>query len=168
MIAEPVLIGIPGAGKTALAERLALAWQVGWVDTDREVSAVLGAPIHEIFAEPDGERRFRAAEEDVCLRLLQRPVVIALGSGAVTSSAVRDALRPRQTVWLDTSVRTATRRLGMLTLGLHTVSTIRDQLDADLTSRAGWYSHVANHVISTDQLNLTEVLNLLISLKEDQ
>lgn len=168
MIREPVLIGIPGAGKTVLAERVAHSWGAGWLDTDREVEARLGTPIAELFAEPGGEGRFRATEEDVCLAVLARPVVIALGSGAVASSKVRAALTQRRTIWLQASVSTATRRLGMLTLGLETVSAIRAQLDADLDSRADWYSQVASQVIPTDRASLSEVLDQIINPQEDR
>jgi 3-dehydroquinate synthetase len=80
-----------GAGKTTAARALGLPA----VDTDDLVEAAAGKPIADIFRE-EGEAAFRAQEEQA--------VVLALGGGAVTSPAVRDALGGALTIWLDVDV----------------------------------------------------------------
>jgi shikimate kinase / 3-dehydroquinate synthase len=97
-----VCIGFMGAGKTTAAASAALALGTGSIDVDDVIEQRLGRPIGQVFAE-DGEPAFRAVEEAVTLELLERSdaSVLALGGGAVTSPAIRDALGDRLVVWVD-------------------------------------------------------------------
>jgi shikimate kinase / 3-dehydroquinate synthase len=83
-----------GAGKTTLG--LEVARRVGrdFVDLDRELERTLRQSIPEIFARR-GEAEFRVLEQAAALDTLRRakPAVVALGGGAVTSPAIRKALR---------------------------------------------------------------------------
>jgi 3-dehydroquinate synthetase/shikimate kinase len=85
-----------GAGKSTAAR------QLGGVDADDLVESAAGKPIAEIFRE-EGEAAFRALEEHT--------IVLALGGGAVTSAAVRDALADTLTIWLDVDVDTCWERV---------------------------------------------------------
>jgi len=84
--------------------------------------------------------------------------VVALGSGAIESPLVRDALAEHRVVWLQAGVQTVTRRLGMTRLGIPALTAIRAQLDEQLQSRAGWYEAVATEVIGTDRLSPGQVV----------
>ena len=90
------LVGFMGAGKTTAARA------VGGIDTDDLIEAAAGKPIADIFRD-DGEAAFRAHEEQA--------IVLALGGGAVTRPAVRDALDDAVTVWLDVDVDTCWERV---------------------------------------------------------
>ncbi len=85
-----------GAGKSTAARA------VGGVDADDLIEGAAGKPIAEIFQE-GGEAAFRSIEE--------RTIVLALGGGAVTTPAVRDALGDTLTVWLDVDVDTCWERV---------------------------------------------------------
>jgi shikimate kinase / 3-dehydroquinate synthase len=85
-----------GAGKSTAAREL------GGTDADDLVEAAAGKPIAEIFRE-EGEAAFRMLEEQA--------IVLALGGGAVTSPAVRDALADTLTIWLDVDVDTCWERV---------------------------------------------------------
>jgi 3-dehydroquinate synthetase len=85
-----------GAGKSTAAREL------GGIDADDLVESAAGKPIAEIFRE-EGETAFRALEEQT--------IVLALGGGAVTSPAVRDALGDTLTIWLDVDVDTCWERV---------------------------------------------------------
>jgi 3-dehydroquinate synthetase len=85
-----------GAGKSTAAREL------GGIDADDLVESAAGKPIAEIFRE-EGEAEFRALEEQT--------IVLALGGGAVTSPAVRDALADTLTIWLDVDVDTCWERV---------------------------------------------------------
>jgi 3-dehydroquinate synthetase len=78
------------------------AQALGGVDTDALIESAAGKPIPQIFGD-EGEAVFRALEEQT--------VVAALGGGAVTSPAVRDALRGSLTIWLDADVETCWERV---------------------------------------------------------
>jgi shikimate kinase len=154
-----VLTGIPGSGKSTVGALLAEAWAVPLIDTDQLVAERTGETPAEAFATAEGERRFRRAEEDACLDALSRPdAVVALGSGAIESPLVRDALAEHRVVWLQAGVQTVTRRLGMTRLGIPALTAIRAQLDEQLQSRAGWYEAVATEVIGTDRLSPGQVV----------
>ncbi len=85
-----------GAGKSTAAREL------GGVDADDLVESAAGKPIAQLFGD-EGEAAFRALEEQT--------IVLALGGGAVTSAAVRDALGDTLTVWLDVDVETCWERV---------------------------------------------------------
>jgi 3-dehydroquinate synthetase len=87
-----------GAGKTTAARMLGLPA----IDSDDLVEAAAGKQIPEIFRE-EGEDAFRTRE--------QQAIVLALGGGAVSSPAVRDALGDTLTVWLDVDVDTCWERV---------------------------------------------------------
>lgn len=90
------LVGFMGSGKSTAAEAL------GGVDSDDLVESAAGKPIPKIFGD-EGETAFRALEEQT--------VLLALGGGAVTSPAVREALRDSLTIWLDVDVDTCWERV---------------------------------------------------------
>ena len=85
-----------GAGKSTAVREL------GGIDTDDLVESAAGKPIAEIFRE-GGEAAFRALEEQT--------ILLALGGGAVTSPAVREALDDTLTIWLDVDVDTCWERV---------------------------------------------------------
>jgi shikimate kinase / 3-dehydroquinate synthase len=102
------LVGFMGAGKSTLAPLVAERLDREWVDVDD----ALGVDIKALFEQ--GEAAFRAVEEPRTCELLAQPepAVLALGGGAITSQAVRDALaRHAFTVLLDVDVETAWERV---------------------------------------------------------
>jgi shikimate kinase/3-dehydroquinate synthase len=106
-----VCIGFMGAGKTTAAKSAAEALGTDSVDVDEVIEERLGKPIHRVFDE-DGEAAFREAEERVTLELLASSEVrvLALGGGAIASSAVREALHEHVVLWLDVDPDTAWAR----------------------------------------------------------
>lgn len=65
-----VLIGLMGAGKSAVGRRLAASLNLPFTDADSEIEAAAGQSIAEIFAE-HGEAYFRTGERKVIARLLE-------------------------------------------------------------------------------------------------
>jgi shikimate kinase / 3-dehydroquinate synthase len=88
------LVGFMGAGKTTLGLELARRLGREFVDLDREIAQSAGETIPELFARR-GETEFRVLEQVVAVDRLchGKPAVVALGGGAVTSPAIRRALR---------------------------------------------------------------------------
>ncbi|MDX2265139.1 MAG: shikimate kinase [Hyphomicrobiales bacterium] len=95
------MIGLMGAGKSAIARRLALRLDLPYVDADAEIEAAAGQTIEEIFAN-HGEGFFRDGERRVIARLLESgPLVLATGGGAYMNAETRDRMRARAvTIWL--------------------------------------------------------------------
>ena len=106
-----VLVGFMAAGKSTLGAEAARRTGFLFHDLDESMEHAVG-DIATFFRE-HGEPAFRELEEAETLWALVEspPSVIALGGGAVTSSAVREGLRIRAiTVWLDVDVDTCWER----------------------------------------------------------
>lgn len=84
-----VLVGMMGAGKTAVGRELAQRLGVEFRDSDAEIEKAANATITEIFAR-DGEAFFRDREVQVIARLLEAsPSIIAVGGGAYLREETR-------------------------------------------------------------------------------
>jgi shikimate kinase len=96
-----VLIGLMGAGKTAVGRRLANRLDLPFTDADSEIELAAGQTVSEIFAE-HGEPYFRQGESRVIARLLQGgPQVLATGGGAYMDSRTRANIKARGiSIWL--------------------------------------------------------------------
>lgn len=97
-----VMVGMMGAGKTAIGTHLAKVLGVAFRDSDDEiVKAANNMSITEIFAR-DGEAFFRNRESEVLRRLLaEAPCVLSTGGGAFLAEANREAISENGvSVWL--------------------------------------------------------------------
>ena len=84
-----VMVGMMGAGKTAVGTALARLLGVPFLDSDEEIVRAADRSISEIF-ERDGEPFFRARETEVLARLLRAsPSVLSTGGGAFLSDRNR-------------------------------------------------------------------------------
>jgi shikimate kinase len=108
-----VLIGLMGAGKTAMGRRLANRLELPFVDADTEIEVAAGASISEIFAE-HGESYFRQGERKVIKRLLEGgPQVLATGGGAYMNAETRANIKARGlSVWLKADLKVLLKRVG--------------------------------------------------------
>jgi shikimate kinase len=96
-----VMVGMMGAGKTAVGTALAKLLEVPFVDSDEEIVRAANRSIAEIF-ERDGEPFFRQKETQVIARLLDGPPsVLSTGGGAFMSAENRQMISERGvSVWL--------------------------------------------------------------------
>ena len=96
-----VLIGLMGAGKTAVGKRLAAQLGMPFTDADSEIEVAAGESITEIFAK-HGEPYFREGEARVIARLLRGgPQVLATGGGAYMNAGTRESIKESGiSVWL--------------------------------------------------------------------
>jgi shikimate kinase len=84
-----VLIGLMGAGKSAIGRRLAATLDMPFADADQEIEMAAGMTINDIFAE-NGEAYFRDGERRVIGRLLgEGSKVLATGGGAFMNEETR-------------------------------------------------------------------------------
>lgn len=107
-----VLVGMMGAGKTALGTELARRLDAPFADIDAEIEAAAAMKIAEIFAR-DGEAFFRDRESQVIARVLgQSPRVVSTGGGAWMRDGNRAAIRAAGlSVWLDCDLETLWARV---------------------------------------------------------
>ena len=108
-----VLVGLMGAGKTAIGRRLAARLGLPFRDSDTEIEAAAGRTVPELFSQ-FGEAHFRAGERRVVRRLLDGPpIVLATGGGAFMDPATRATVRQRGTsIWLRAPLPVLLRRVA--------------------------------------------------------
>jgi shikimate kinase len=96
-----VMVGMMGAGKTAVGTALARMLGAPFLDSDEEIVRAANRSIPEIF-ERDGEPFFRARESEVLGRLLRgNPCVLSTGGGAFLAEANRAMIAEQGvSVWL--------------------------------------------------------------------
>ncbi|MGF6860016.1 shikimate kinase [Rhodobacteraceae bacterium MBR-64] len=97
-----VLIGMMGAGKTAVGTCVAGLLGVPFIDSDEAIEQAANMTIPEIFAR-DGEGFFREKEAQVIGRLLEGPPqILSTGGGAFLTPATREMIAARAvSLWLD-------------------------------------------------------------------
>ena len=106
-----VMVGLMGAGKSAIGRRLATHLHMPFVDADTEIEAAAGCTIEEIFKR-HGETAFRDGERRVISRLLEGPpIVLATGGGAFMDESTRaEIARTSISIWLRAELDTLVRR----------------------------------------------------------
>ncbi len=97
-----VLVGMMGAGKTAVGKALAAKLGVPFIDSDAEIERAANMTIAEIFTR-DGEAFFRKKESQVIERLLDGGrCILSTGGGAFLAEANRRMISERGvSVWLN-------------------------------------------------------------------
>ncbi|NNE89129.1 MAG: shikimate kinase [Silicimonas sp.] len=95
------MVGMMGAGKTAIGAALARRLGVKFLDSDTEIEAAANMAVAEIF-ERDGEAFFRDKESQIIARLLGGPpAVLSTGGGAYLAERNRQMISERGVaVWL--------------------------------------------------------------------
>ncbi|MEL6597396.1 MAG: shikimate kinase [Pseudomonadota bacterium] len=87
-----VMVGMMGAGKTAVGRALATRLGVPFLDSDEQIVTAANMSIAEIF-ERDGEAFFRARESEVIERLLRdERGVLSTGGGAFLAQGNREMI----------------------------------------------------------------------------
>jgi shikimate kinase len=158
-----VLIGPPGAGKSAVGPLLAGRLGVEFRDTDAEVGQAAGKPVGDIFIE-HGEERFRELERAAVASVLDERSelrtsggVVALGSGAVMDEQVQDLLHGLPVVYLSADFATVARRTGLDRPRVVVPGNPRGRLRAMLTERDALYQRLAGLTVQTDDLEPDEL-----------
>ena len=147
-------------GKTSVGRRLAARREWEFLDSDRQIEAVTGRTVAEIWR-ADGEPVFRRLEAEVLAIALAstEPRVIAAAGGTVLDDDNRRLLQQhRPVVWLRCSPDVLATRLG--------TSTHRPLLDVDPAGvlkrldaiRRPLYAEVADIVVDVDDLTPDQVV----------
>lgn len=162
------LVGLMGAGKTAVARALGERLGVVVADLDAMIEAAEGRPVAELF-EREGEAYFRRREGEILRQSLAAGArVIACGGGVVLDPGHRALLRERcRVVWLEVSPAVAARRIGApggrpLLAG----AVPERRLESLLAERRPLYAGVAHDRIDTDALTPGEVADAILAAAE--
>lgn len=107
-----VMVGMMGAGKTAVGRALAARLNVPFLDSDAEIETAANMTVPEIFSR-DGEPFFRKKESQVIQRLLEHErCVLSTGGGAFLSDMNRQMIsQSGVSVWLNADLGTLWNRV---------------------------------------------------------
>ena len=165
-----VLIGMMGAGKSAVGR--CLQWRTGFAhfDTDEMVRSKFGIPISQIFS-THGEDKFREAETEVLRRLSpDQPAIIVTGGGIVLREENVDLLkRLGVVVWLVAEEETLFKRASRTgNRPLLQRKNPRKAFTEMLQARLPLYAKIADIRVDTSALTDEEVAVAIVSkLKGD-
>ncbi len=108
-----VLVGLMGAGKSAIGRRVAARLGLPFADVDLEIERAAGLTIEDIF-EMYGEPAFRDVERRVVARLLgEEPRVIATGGGSFMDLDTRQMIAELGiSLWLRADLDLLVARTG--------------------------------------------------------
>ena len=160
------LVGMMGAGKSAVAAALGERLAVAVADLDAMLEAETGATIAELFSR-EGVPAFRRREAELFQRVLAAGAgVIACGGGLVLTASERARLRSRcRTAWLEVSPETAAARIGRDAAArplLHGAPLV-PRLAALLAERAALYAEVAEARVPTDGRSVEQVAEAVLA-----
>ena len=111
------LVGMPGCGKSTIAQAVAQELGRACVDLDAEIEREAGKSIPKIFAQ-DGEEAFRAAETRAARQFSRENAVLATGGGCVLRAENAQALRANSlVVWLKRAIDQLPREGRPLSVG---------------------------------------------------
>lgn len=154
-----VMVGMMGAGKTAVGQAVARALSVPFIDSDEEIVKAASRSIAEIF-ERDGEPFFRARETEVLGRLLRgSPCILSTGGGAFLSDVNRDLIRESGvSVWLRADLDLLWQRVRhKTTRPLLRTANPRETLRQLYEARVPFYSLADIAVDSAADLSIEEM-----------
>jgi shikimate kinase len=152
-----VLMGVSGAGKSTVGPLLAEALGTSFIDVDAAIEVDEKQTIADIFV-IHGEPHFRQLEETATIVALQGGGVVALGGGAVMNQSIRAALKDHDVVWLECSISTAAKRIGMDTARPLLLGNVRSKLIKLLNERIPIYRAAATVTVQTDHRPPQEIV----------
>lgn len=164
-----VLVGMMGAGKTAVGRVLAQRLGAEIRDSDAEIEASSQLSITEIFSRY-GEPFFREKESAVIARLLVGPAcILSTGGGAWMSQANRDLLtRQAVVVWLKAELELLWQRVRhKATRPLLRTDDPRATLAALHAQRAPLYALAPYHVNVAAEWSVEETAEQVLSVLID-
>ncbi len=164
------LVGMMGAGKSAVGRQLAARLDRVFFDTDHEIEARTGVSIPVIF-DVEGEAGFRKREEHLIDELSQRSsVVLATGGGAVLCADTRLHLKQRGfTIYLYAKVGDLWHRTrNDRNRPLLACADPKQRLEELLEARDPLYREIADLVIETGRPTVTRLVASIAEHLEQQ
>ncbi|MDM0104912.1 shikimate kinase [Variovorax sp. J22R24] len=158
------LVGLPGAGKSAVGRRLAQRLQLPFIDSDHVIEERIGCSIRDYF-EREGEASFRDLEQAVIAELAAAPHgVVATGGGSVLREANRNQLRERfHVIYLRSAPEDLFRRLRHdVKRPLLQVADPLGRLRELYGARDPLYRETAHDVVETGRPTVGMLVNIIV------
>ena len=158
------LVGLPGAGKSAVGRRLAQRLQVPFIDSDQVIEDRIGCSIRDYF-ERQGEASFRDLEQAVIAELATVPHgVVATGGGSVLREVNRAQLRSHfHVIYLRSAPEDLFRRLRHdVKRPLLQVADPLGKLRELYSARDPLYRETAHDVVETGRPTVATLVNIIV------
>lgn len=161
------LLGVRGAGKSAVGQALAKKLGLAFVELDQQIEEAAGLPLGEVFA-LHGEAYYRRIEREVLSRVLAAPapMVLATGGSIVNDPTNYGLLRSRcHTIWLRATAEDHWNRVVAqgdqrpMAENPHAFAELR----ALLTAREKLYAR-ADHAIDTAGRRVPQVVSAIAAV----
>jgi shikimate kinase len=159
------MVGMMGAGKTAVGTALARLLGVEFRDSDDEIVRAADRSIAEIF-ERDGEAFFRARETEVIARLLRgQPCVLSTGGGAFLAEPNRRLIHDvGVSVWLRADLELLWQRVRhKTTRPLLRTANPRETLRTLYEARLPFYAEADLVVDASAELSVEDMAERVIA-----
>lgn len=158
------LVGLPGAGKSAVGRRLGARLNTPFIDSDHVIEQRIGCSIRDYF-DREGETAFRDLEQIVIADLAANAQgVLATGGGAVLREANRSQLHDHfHVIYLRSSPEDLFRRLRHdvkrpLLQVADPLGRLRELHDA----RDPLYREAAHDVVDTGRPSIAMLVNIIV------
>jgi shikimate kinase len=158
------LVGLPGAGKSAVGRRLAQRLQFPFIDSDDLIERRIGCSIRDYF-EREGEQSFRDVEQTVIAELAASAEgIVSTGGGAVLREANRLQLRNHfHVIYLRSSPEDLFRRLRHdVKRPLLQVADPLGRLHELYAARDPLYRQAAHDVVETGRPSVAMLVNIIV------
>ncbi|MEJ8854395.1 shikimate kinase [Variovorax robiniae] len=158
------LVGLPGAGKSAVGRRLGQRLQLPFIDSDNVIEQRIGCSIRDYF-EREGEASFRDIEQQVIADLAQTATgVVATGGGSVLREANRAMLRTQfHVIYLRSSPEDLFRRLRHdVKRPLLQVADPLGRLRELHGTRDPLYRETAHDIVETGRPSVAMLVNIIV------
>ncbi|MBB3525399.1 shikimate kinase [Rhizobium redzepovicii] len=167
-----ILVGLMGAGKSAVGRIVASQLGIPFIDSDHEIERVSRMTIPELFA-AYGEDEFRALETRVMKRLLKGgPRVVSTGGGAfINERTRRHIMKGGVSVWLKADLDVLWERVNKRdNRPLLKTENPKQTLEGLMNARYPIYAQADLTVLSRDvrkEIMADEVLKAMIEAQKE-
>ena len=160
------IIGMMCSGKSRVASLLSKKLNIPFIDTDRDLTSILGFSIEEIF-NAFSEEKFRLLESTYFLEHINtKQHIYATGGGLILDQKNREALcNNENTIFLKTSIDTIYNRLMQnkeQVRPLFIKSPNKKNLQNIWGEREKYYQQCANVIIDTENKSLDAIADEII------
>ena len=167
-MANVVLIGMPGCGKSTLGVLLAKALMMDFVDTDLIMQNQFGKPLQQLVDELGTDGFSQAEEACICSLKLNNTVIATGGSVALEERAMEQLTGNGRIVFVKLTYETIESRLKNIStrgITLEKGQTLRDLYDY----RQPFYHRWGQIVVESDGQEIEQTVEMLVQkLKEER
>lgn len=159
-MADYILVGFMGAGKTTISQQLAVELDLEYHDVDQLITEEIKMPISRYF-KTVGEEMFRQKEHQTLANLLSKPGILSTGGGIVLREDNRELLKTSQrVVYLTAKPSVIIERIRQDQTAIRPLANEKSETEitALFKSREVLYKEVATWTVDTSNLTPAEVV----------